>query len=213
MESMAEFFSWTSLMQSGGITLILLFIVFLSITTIIIERAFYYRANLRFNMPEGITEQIARGDYASIAERLRLQKHPAAYVLAECLEIGTYRKNIDAIAFDEVKERGISEKLPEMERYLNVLAIFGTVSPYIGLLGTVFGIIRAFVSLDQSGSGMEGLNTGIAEALVATAAGLFVAIPSTIGYNVYRKKTDALILSIEILASRLKMLIVPDHNG
>ena len=110
--------------------------------------------------------------------------------------------------FEESKDRAITEKLPEIERYLNIQATLGTVSPYIGLLGTVFGIIRAFSGLGmQSPEGStqaNELNAGIAQALVATAAGLLVAIPATVAYNYFRGCVHALIQDIEVAASYLK---------
>ena len=100
------------------------------------------------------------------------------------------------------------EKLPEIERYLNIQATLGSVSPYLGLLGTVFGIVRAFSSLGmqtpESGAQVHELNAGIAQALVATAAGLLVAIPATISYNYFRGRAQALIQDIEVAVSYLK---------
>ena len=103
-----------------------------------------------------------------------------------------------------------------MERYLNIEATLGTVSPYIGLLGTVFGIIQAFTHLGGAGNtaapeSMSGLNAGIAHALVATAGGLLVAIPATMAYNYYKKRAARTALEVEIAASKLKLALI--HAG
>ncbi|UCF39462.1 MAG: protein TolQ [Acidobacteriota bacterium] len=82
-----------------------------------------------------------------------------------------------------LKKAAMSEML-EMERSLNWLATTGSVTPFIGLFGTVVGIINAFQGLGEGGTTtIQAVAPGISEALVATAAGLFAAIPAVIGYN------------------------------
>lgn len=79
---------------------------------------------------------------------------------------------------------GISEELAKLERNMNWLATTATVTPFIGLFGTVVGIIRAFQGLGQQGStSLRAVGPGISEALVATAIGLFAAIPAAVFYN------------------------------
>ncbi len=79
---------------------------------------------------------------------------------------------------------GISEELAKLERNMNWLATIATVSPFIGLFGTVWGIIDAFQALGLSGSvSLRAVGPGIAHALVATAMGLAAAIPAAIFYN------------------------------
>ena len=79
---------------------------------------------------------------------------------------------------------GTNEQLGRLERNLNWLATTASVSPFIGLLGTVIGIIRAFENLGAAGStSLRAVGPGIAEALIATAVGLFAAIPAAIFYN------------------------------
>lgn len=195
---------WSTLFASGGPALLFLCVCFLATVILIIERTAYFRARAREvaavqnRLLSGQTEGISR-------ESLQTFDSPAAYVLFE-----VYPEAKDSALFDEVKSRAVAEKLPEIERYLGILATLGTVSPYIGLLGTVFGIIRAFMSLGggQGEAAMSGLNAGIAESLAATAAGLFVAIPATMAFNHFRKKADDLITGIEICASRLKIILL-----
>lgn len=78
----------------------------------------------------------------------------------------------------------IDEELNNYQSHLSTLATFGSVSPYIGLLGTVWGIMHAFIGLGNTGQAtLASVAPGIAEALIATAIGLFVAIPAYIAYN------------------------------
>ena len=88
---------------------------------------------------------------------------------------------------------------PKLERNLNFLATVGSNAPFIGLLGTVLGIMKAFSDLAQAGgSGNEAVMAGIAHALVATAVGLFVAIPAVIGYNYFQKMVRQSLQSIDV---------------
>ncbi|HUP04462.1 MAG TPA: MotA/TolQ/ExbB proton channel family protein [Bryobacteraceae bacterium] len=81
---------------------------------------------------------------------------------------------------------GISEELAKLERNMNWLATVASVSPFIGLLGTVMGIIREFQDLGQvGGQSLKTVGPGIGEALIATAMGLFAAIPAAIFYNLF----------------------------
>lgn len=82
-----------------------------------------------------------------------------------------------------------SQQLSELEENLNWLATAGAVTPFIGLFGTVWGIMNAFLGMGAAGAvSLRVIGPGIAEALVATAAGLFVAVPAVIGYNHFLSK-------------------------
>ncbi|HWP85002.1 MAG TPA: MotA/TolQ/ExbB proton channel family protein [Terriglobia bacterium] len=76
-----------------------------------------------------------------------------------------------------------SQQLSELEQNLSWLATTGAISPFVGLFGTVWGIMDAFLGLGSGAASLRAVGPGIAEALVATAAGLFVAIPAVIAYN------------------------------
>ncbi len=88
----------------------------------------------------------------------------------------------------------ISRHAEQLEKRLNFLATVGSVSPYVGLFGTVWGIMHAFISLsDVRQATLALVAPGIAEALVATAMGLVAAIPAVVAYNRYRETTERLI--------------------
>ena len=85
-----------------------------------------------------------------------------------------------------------------LEKRLGILATFGNNAPFIGLFGTVLGVIKAFYDLGNSSEfGVKVVMQGISEALVATAMGLFVAIPSVIAYNYFVRKIKTLLLIYE----------------
>src|ERR1700742_3550078 len=91
----------------------------------------------------------------------------------------------------------------ELERFLNTLGTIAGIAPLLGLLGTVTGIIKAFNAINAGGAGdPRMLSGGIAEALVATAAGLCVAIPSLVAYRYLRGRVDRIVIEMEKHALR-----------
>jgi len=89
-------------------------------------------------------------------------------------------------ALERALQLGVSEEVAKLERNMHWLAITASVSPFIGLLGTVLGIIRTFNALGQQGStSLAAVGPGISEALIATALGLFAAIPAALFYNLF----------------------------
>lgn len=93
-------------------------------------------------------------------------------------------KMTNMLALERTLQLGMSEEVTKLERSMNWLATTATVSPFIGLFGTVWGIINAFQALSLTGStSMRSVGPGIAEALVTTALGLAAAIPAAVFYN------------------------------
>ncbi|NYT75388.1 protein TolQ [Alcaligenaceae bacterium] len=89
-------------------------------------------------------------------------------------------------------------EMDSLESRLNFLATAGSVSPYIGLLGTVWGIMHAFIGLSSMQQAtLSAVAPGIAEALIATAIGLFAAIPAVIAYNRYTNEIDRLAIRFD----------------
>ena len=90
------------------------------------------------------------------------------------------------LALERALQLGISEELAKLERNLNWLATTAAISPFIGLFGTVWGIMDSFSALGMAGSAsLRAVAPGITEALVTTALGLFAAIPAAVAYNYY----------------------------
>jgi len=103
-------------------------------------------------------------------------------VVAQTGNPGGELKNPTAVA--RSLQIASSDQLSRLERHLSWLATTGAVAPFIGLFGTVWGIMDAFLGLGSAGAAsLRAVGPGIAEALVTTAAGLFVAIPAVIAYN------------------------------
>ena len=92
-----------------------------------------------------------------------------------------------------VEERALAARLDAkrlLDRRLIVLGTLGNSAPFIGLFGTVLGIIRAFQDLSQTSAGPDAVMRGLSQALIATAFGLLVAIPSSIGYNYFLRRME-----------------------
>jgi biopolymer transport protein TolQ len=109
-------------------------------------------------------------------------------------------KDHGANGLDELYHSFALNERPELDRFLGFLATVGSNAPYIGLFGTVLGIMKAFNDLAMSAeAGQQTVMAGISSALVATAAGLFVAIPAVIAYNYFQKQVKGILLNLESL--------------
>ncbi len=127
----------------------------------------------------------------------------AGIIEYEARETGSDRDDsLDVVttALDNAKE----EALIEMKRGLGLLATIGSTAPFIGLFGTVVGIINAFRGISANGSGgMAAVSGGIAEALVATALGIFVAIPAVVAFNQFTGRLDQFQVEMNKASSEL----------
>ncbi len=106
----------------------------------------------------------------------------------------------------------VSSERDRLGSFIPSLATIGSVSPLIGLLGTVLGIIDAFVGIATRGSGNIGaVAPGVAEALIATAAALSVAIPAVFGYNIFANRLNGLESQLDGFGASIVALLIRDH--
>ncbi len=111
-------------------------------------------------------------------------------IVERLLAFSSIKKDLDQLNIAQIKLL--------LEKRLGILATFGNNAPFIGLFGTVLGVINAFATLSKGIEfGVNAVMGGISEALVATAAGLFVAIPSVIAYNYFIRKIKMTLLQRE----------------
>jgi len=130
------------------------------------------------------------------AEKVTILKKSSA--LGAILAAGLVNMNHSREVMKESIEETGRHVAHSLERYLNTLGTIASITPLLGLLGTVIGMIKVFNAILQEGVGDPGvLAGGISEALITTAAGLAVAIPSLIFYRHFRAKIDALIIEME----------------
>jgi biopolymer transport protein ExbB/TolQ len=195
------------ILQAGGFTMyILLFCSFLSMT-ILLERIIYYRKRSKTKRAEFMTRikrALKSSDIETAMEICKETDAPFSNVVCSGLELyGHSEKQIS-----NAMEREITIETTKLGRYTGIVGTIGNTAVYIGLFGTVLGIIRAFHDIAAAGAGgMSIVIGGVAEALVCTAAGLFVAIPAVIAFNYFTKKVEYFIDDMELCASELIDLI------
>jgi biopolymer transport protein ExbB/TolQ len=111
-------------------------------------------------------------------------------------------------------ERNMLVEIVSLKRGLAVLATVGSTSPFVGLLGTVFGIINAFVAMGTAGgAGIQAIAVGIAEALIATGFGLLVAIPAVWFYNFFQTKIDNLTAEMTYVSKEMIDYLIKGVSG
>ena len=169
---------------------------------IVLERA--WALQRRRVLPPGLLQQVenwcAAGEVDAARIRSLREHSPLGRILAAVLLHGGEDRQRQR---ENVEDTGRHLTL-ELERYLNALGTLATISPLIGLFGTVIGMIETFNAISLSGIGApEKLAGGIAIALVNTAFGLFVAIPSYVFHRYFRGRVDELVVDLEQQAAEL----------
>jgi biopolymer transport protein ExbB len=130
----------------------------------------------------------------------KLQQHsPLGQVFASALANAKSSREVTKEAIEETG-RAVAHKL---DRYLSTLGTIATVSPLLGLLGTVIGMVELFGSFTNSGHDVAQFARGISVALYNTAAGIVVAVPAMIAYRYFRSKVDGLLVDMEQQAIKL----------
>lgn len=141
-----------------------------------------------------------------------IEKLKASYpcLESEALEVTFRAMQSGSTAPSEVVAAYLDQRKLKLEKFVAILGTIGANAPFVGLLGTVLGIIRAFSDMAVSGlaNSLETIGGGISEALVATAIGLFVAIPAVIFFNVLNKRISNLIRK----AQNLSQLVLGQSN-
>lgn len=181
---------WQMFLKGGITVFVLLFISILS-WWIIIERIIRFtqiKLDTREFMDK-IKKMVQKKDFESAIMLAESTPGPVAAVILS----GLKNKDLEKTKIESVMQRELNFEAERLQKYLDILGTIGNVTPFIGLFGTVLGIIRAFHDLSlATGGGPSVVANGIAEALVATAMGLFVAVPAVIAYNLFVKKIDSI---------------------
>jgi biopolymer transport protein ExbB len=165
---------------------------------IMIERAWFFathRIDLA-SLQEKLRRALAKGDVEAAKKQVTGDTVEEAVMRNGLAEVA---RGVDAVGA-AMSGAKASQRL-RLERNLSVLGTLGNNAPFIGLFGTVLGIIKAFHDLsgNQAG-GVAVVMQGISEALVATAVGLMVAIPAVVGYNFFQRRVRHHISNVDSLA-------------
>src|SRR6188768_2593390 len=200
------------LMTSFGASWVMWLMIFLSVISvaIMLERGWFY-FSLRDDIPRLATDlrRLLREGDAEAALR-QLEASPSAE--AAVVVAGLRESDRGMKAADEAMQGAAALQRMKLERRLAYLGTLGNNAPFIGLCGTVIGVVQAFEQLGKQGMGNAQAATGaaptavmsaIAEALVATAVGLAVAIPAVAAYNFYQRHTRSVLGNTEALSNVL----------
>jgi biopolymer transport protein ExbB len=185
----------------------LLFALSASSVAVIVERALFFRRHA----PEGrrftgtVDAALRRGDFDGAARALTDRRSLEARVLLA----GLVACDQGPEAVEELLAGALGAERARFEKRLSFLATLASNAPYVGLFGTVLGIVRAFRNLGADlAEAHAGVMTALAEALVATAIGLLVAIPAVVAFNAFKNAVKARVTGAEtlsrVLLSRLK---------
>ncbi|MCK9431822.1 MAG: MotA/TolQ/ExbB proton channel family protein [Candidatus Omnitrophica bacterium] len=191
------------LIRAGGFTMVVLLAASVLSIAIILERIIVYRRNSRVKMADfmvKIRQEMKKERVSAAAELSRDTAAPFSQVIYAGL---SFFDRGEKEMFNNMERRIVMETAL-LERRTPVLGTIGNISVYIGLFGTVLGIIRAFHDISVSGSGgISVVISGISQALVTTAAGLCVAVPAVVAYNYFIKKIDDFTREMELAASEI----------
>ncbi|ABI56785.1 MotA/TolQ/ExbB proton channel family protein [Alkalilimnicola ehrlichii MLHE-1] len=189
-------------LQAGG--LLMIPIVFCSILAlaIIVERAVALQK--RRVVPPGLLadtwRQVKAGQMDAVGLRRLRQHSPLGRVLGAGLANADCRREVMTEAIEDVGRH----EAHRLERFLNTLGTLAAITPLLGLLGTVIGMIKVFSVISLQGLGdTPAMAGGISEALITTAAGLSVAIPTLMAYRYFRGRVEELVVEIEQEALKL----------
>ena len=202
--------TWILLTQFGSYV-VLLILIGLSVwsVTIMIDR---YRLFKTVKPSAEGKKQVSEASWADMetwaAKEAKLGSVPARATQA-ALSIGN--RNPDAI--DRAVRSTLTEERIRLEKGFTVLATLGSNAPFIGLFGTVLGIIEAFGKLSSQQSNTQAVIGSVSEALIATAVGLFVAIPAVVAYNVFGKAAKATLTEAEVLRDLFVARVLSERKG
>jgi biopolymer transport protein ExbB len=199
-----------ALIVQGGVLLIPILLLSLAAVFLIVERALFYwqQRATGTEQPEAVLTLLAHTPASQLAMRLSGERSPQARVIAAVLERGTrladsdQRRTLDHLVLTEIAA---------LERFVPYLQNIANVATLLGLLGTVVGMIAAFVGMRSAGStDLTVLSAGIAQALITTAAGLAVAIPSTLCHHLFVNHVQRTVVRLNIAVSEITAHFISD---
>jgi biopolymer transport protein ExbB len=209
------------LMTNFGAEWVMWLMLALSVVSVavMLERAWFY-LSLRDDLAAlaaRLREALRKGDYE--AAKKQLDDSPSAE--AAVVSAGLAEREAGARAAEEAMQGAKALQKMRLERRLAFLGTLGNNAPFIGLFGTVIGVVRAFEGLAQENvqeaasatAAPAQVMAAIAEALVATAVGLAVAIPAVVAYNFFSRHTRGILANTEALSRVLTAHLVADRGA
>ena len=198
------------LVQAGGWLMIPILLCSVVAAGISVERLWTLRAEQV--APRDLLTQVWSWIRNNEMDSSRLREVKSGSPLGQILVAGitSHRRGRDVMK--ESIEEVANHVVHELERYLNTLGTVAAITPLLGLLGTVIGMIKVFTAIQLEGTGNAAvLAGGISEALITTAAGLTVAIPSLFFHRYFQRKVDELVIYMEQEALKLVEVLNADR--
>ncbi len=199
------------LLRSGGWLMLPLLLLSLLALGIILERLYNLRG-IRILPPDlvdAIEADVHRGDLSRARERAEVDESPLATVLASGLRYSGLSREVIKESIEETGRHVVAD----LSRYLTLLGTIAAISPLLGLLGTVIGMIKVFAVITAQGVGDPNvLAGGISEALLTTAFGMSIAIPALAMHRYFHAKLDRLVVDMEQSALRVVEVIRGDRS-
>ena len=194
------------LFQQGGIVMYPLIACSVISLTVILERALFWIRDKR-NVDGRLVDQVLNLARTREYEKIKQSTQGSADYVVRVLVCGLVHKDY---SLSKAMEMAAIEEIKRMKRYLPVLDTMITAAPLLGILGTVIGIIHSFDMLGKAGiQDPQAVTSGIAQALLTTAAGLLIAIFTLFPYNYFMSKVEKAGIRIEKYATSLELL----HGG
>jgi biopolymer transport protein ExbB len=199
------------LVQAGGWLMIPILLCSVIAAAIIVERLWTLRQK------KVIPEKLLTGIWNLLSNDALTEQHISEIEngspLGRVLAAGLINRHLSRDLIRESIEENGRHVVHEMERFMNTLGTISTIAPLLGLLGTVIGMIRVFTAITVIGIGDPAqLAGGISEALITTAAGLSIAIPSLIFHRHLKRKIDELVVAMEQEAMKLVEFLHGDRK-
>lgn len=190
------------LIKAGGWVMWPILLCSVIALAIIIER--FWSLQRKRIAPRNLVNQVWQWSRNGQLDSKKLQELHKSSPLGRILAAGLLNRRHEREVMKESIEDVGRHVAHELDRFLNTLGTIASISPLLGLLGTVLGMIKVFAVITTEGVGDASiLASGIAEALVTTAAGLMVAIPALLFYRYFRGRVDELVVTMEQDALRL----------
>ncbi len=192
--------------QQGGTVMYVLLCASVLALTIIFERGWSLRRSAVIPAAEieAIERAVRAGDVEAAMNVCRTNNTPMSRILWVALA----NRGVKRAVLKEIVEEVGRQEVAHLERYIGVLGVIASISPLLGLLGTVIGMIEVFQQISLVGVGKaDVLAGGISKALNTTAAGLTVAIPAMVAYRYFESRVDRFVIEIEQHALRFVELL------
>lgn len=183
------------LFQKGGLVMYPLALCSLLVAAIVVERYLYFRTETSdtSTLFSALSPALAKGDWQQALAICRETKGCAATVAKAAFERGSH----DLLVIEKTVEGAASLMAAKLRERLEYLDFIVTLAPLLGLLGTVIGMIQSFSVLDQREGQPFAITGGVGEALVATAAGLCVAVFALVAHAYFARQLDRLVTDME----------------